>query len=311
MRGFWTRFGWRLDLEDNFGVLEHLVGLLGRLIHSDRLRAEALVFRFIQRFAGTDRENKALGALADKLAVLWVTYETEPAKDQIDRWIADQGHSRDILRTIIVTMREAVVAGLKPPTKDDEGLRHRAQGLIASIVESGCQALAEFYDAEDKDNADLGAAKVGSELIDIAAQELYFATGMAVNEDQQVIDDAGLETYLREVAPILMRIGDYASPHTVYNLLQLIEILVPIGPTITFDVTSHAVRTGGTMGGYQYESPGADVMVRLVGVFLADHKEIFEDDARRAALVYCLEIFMEAGWTSARRLLYRLPELIQ
>ncbi len=65
------------------------------------------------------------------------------------------------------------------------------------------------------------------------------------------------------------------------------------------------------MGGYQYESLGADVMVRLVGVFLADHKEIFEDDARRAALVDCLEIFMEAGWTSARRLLYRLPELIQ
>jgi hypothetical protein len=27
--------------------------------------------------------------------------------------------------------------------------------------------------------------------------------------------------------------------------------------------------------------------------------------------VDCLEIFMEVGWTSARKLLYRLPELLQ
>jgi hypothetical protein len=46
-------------------------------------------------------------------------------------------------------------------------------------------------------------------------------------------------------------------------------------------------------------------------MFLADHKEIFEAAGRRAALIDCLETFMEAGWPAARRLLYRLPELIQ
>ncbi len=52
-------------------------------------------------------------------------------------------------------------------------------------------------------------------------------------------------------------------------------------------------------------------MVRLISSFLADSKEIFEAKERRQALVDCLEIFMEAGWPSARKLLYRLPELLQ
>ena len=67
----------------------------------------------------------------------------------------------------------------------------------------------------------------------------------------------------------------------------------------------------GRQSGYQNEALGVDLLVKLVGVFLADHKEIFEDANRRAALVDCLEIFLEAGWPAARRLLYRLPELIQ
>ena len=52
-------------------------------------------------------------------------------------------------------------------------------------------------------------------------------------------------------------------------------------------------------------------MVRLISSFLADSKEIFGTEERRQALVDCLEIFMDAGWPSARKLLYRLPELLQ
>jgi hypothetical protein len=49
--------------------------------------------------------------------------------------------------------------------------------------------------------------------------------------------------------------------------------------------------------------------IRIVGVCLADHRNIFRDEVRRQALVDCLDVFIEAGWPSARRLIYRLPEL--
>ena len=49
----------------------------------------------------------------------------------------------------------------------------------------------------------------------------------------------------------------------------------------------------------------------MFGVFLADHRDLFEDAARRTTLVRCLDVFLEAGWPAARKLLYRLPELLQ
>ena len=73
----------------------------------------------------------------------------------------------------------------------------------------------------------------------------------------------------------------------------------------------HAVRSGGKLTGYQFESMGADLLVKLVGLFLADHDELFVEKDRRNALIDCLELFMDAGWPPAQRLLYRLPELMQ
>jgi hypothetical protein len=148
-----------------------------------------------------------------------------------------------------------------------------------------------------------------AELVDKAAMQLYFATGRAIGGSG--IDDAACAVFLHEVSPTLELIGHQPNAHTIYQLLQLIEVLAPQDPIKAFDLTAHAIRTGGSKGGYQFEALGAELMVRLISGFLADNKEIFEDEARRQALVDCLEIFMEAGWSSARKLLYRLPELLQ
>ena len=67
--------------------------------------------------------------------------------------------------------------------------------------------------------------------------------------------------------------------------------------------------TAGRKQGYQFESLGADRFVAVIGVFLADHRELFSNVDRRGQLVACLDVFVEAGWPAARRLLYRLPEL--
>jgi len=57
---------------------------------------------------------------------------------------------------------------------------------------------------------------------------------------------------------------------------------------------------------------GADCFVEVIGHFLADHRELFlTDEIRRRNLIACLDTFMQAGWPAARRLLYRLPELLQ
>lgn len=70
------------------------------------------------------------------------------------------------------------------------------------------------------------------------------------------------------------------------------------------------LRTTG-VARYEHEPMGAAQFVELVGRYLADHRSIFDNEVRRAKLMECIALFVEAGWPEARLLFQRLPELIQ
>ena len=94
-------------------------------------------------------------------------------------------------------------------------------------------------------------------------------------------------------------------------MMQILEGQVTIDPRGMFDLLTGLMLSAGRRSGFQYEQLGADLFVRLVGIYLADHKEIFDDPERRQALVACLDVFISAGWPAARRLLYHLADLAQ
>jgi hypothetical protein len=309
-KGFWVRLSIRLDRETNFGVLGHGMDLLRRVLHVDHESTAAHLFQLMRRFDGTVDEARVTDLVADLVAILAVTYTNPDAQARLALWLDDPIVHKDPLHKIVVTLREAIGIGLRPGEGDETALRHRAQQLLHSVVMAANQGLVGYDPGVALPEERVEELRACIELLNVAGMQLYFATGRT-NGDEGGLTEAGCDIFLQETAKTIERIGDSASPQTVYHLMQLIEILAPFGPTTAFDLTAHVIGAGGRLGGYQYESLGADLMVRLVGTFLADHKEIFEDDRRRRALVDCLEIFMEAGWTTARRLLYRLPELIQ
>lgn len=307
---FWTRLSTRFSNETNSGVLPHLVNLLRRVLHADHTRTETQLLDALSRFDGTTNQASLIELTADIVAILAIAYSSESANAMLSRWIEEPVAHVKPLRKIVTTLRGAVALGLRPGEPEDSGSRHRAQAMLHRIVLSANRVLAEYDPRVEVPIAKVEAFRACMNLLDTAGMELYFATGKARSESGGM-SDAGYATFLAETAETIERIGDRASPHTIYHLMQLIEVLAPYDAARAFDLTAHAIRTGGVQGGYQFESLGADLMVRLVGTFLADNKEIFENEARRQALVDCLEIFMEAGWTAARRLLYRLPELVQ
>ena len=300
----------RLNRETNFGVLDVVVDVLRRVLHADPTQTEVQLSAVLNRFRDTAEEERLVEMTADLLTILAITYSSPAADAILCRWIAEPVVHKGPLHKIIVTLREAIVLGLRPGQAEDIAVRHRAQALLHRIV-LAANAPLEGYDPKVMIPDDqVEAMRACMNLLDIAGMELYFATGRA-GGGTNVLSDTGCATFLDEIATTIERIGDNASPHTVYHLMQLIEVLAPYSAAKAFDLTAHVIRAGGLRGGYQYESLGADLMVRLVGTFLADDKEIFAYKARRQGLVDCLEIFMEAGWPAAQRLLYRLPELIQ
>ncbi len=86
---------------------------------------------------------------------------------------------------------------------------------------------------------------------------------------------------------------------------------------VTFDARGvflavHRLVMASVGGGYQHELMGADQIVKFVGRYLADHRHIFrEDEQSRAALRELLDVFVKAGWPSARRLTHRLEEVFR
>ncbi|MFZ2266222.1 MAG: ATP-binding protein [Azonexus sp.] len=307
--GFWSRLTFRLRGETNLAVLKSLVGVLQSVIHADTERTEPLVYELMARFVDTPKELEVEDMLSDLFGILHVTYDRAAADAKLTDWMACPADHSSALGTILYTLREAVLLGLKADQPGNDDVRRRSQALMHRIVIAADSQLAAADLSQPLPEEELARLRACAELVDKAVMQLYFATEHATGGSG--LDDAACAVFLNEVSPTLELIGRQPNAHTIYQLLQLIELLAPQDPIKAFDLTAHAIRTGGSMGGYQFEALGAELMVRLVSGFLADNKEIFEGEARRQALVDCLEIFMEVGWTSARKLLYRLPELLQ
>ncbi|ACI58859.1 conserved hypothetical protein (plasmid) [Rhizobium leguminosarum bv. trifolii WSM2304] len=314
--GFWRRLSARLSGEGNQSVIDHVsAAVLGRVVHEEPEKVETLALALLERFNGEPaRQARMRDTVSDLLAILWVTHERRASLEVVASWIAEPAaHSAEILK-ILRTLRGALIAGLKDQAVlEERGLRHRSQKIASEVVLTANRVLKAYYENDRSAPEQSEKARDCALLLDAVCMELFFAAG--AGRDTGVAEGSlrgdAMATFFDEVSPTLQALGDFATPQTVYYLIQLLEFLLPANPARTFDLTVHALRSGGRRTGYQFESLGADLLVRLVGVFLADHKELFDDDARRAALIDCLEIFMEAGWPAARRLLYRLPELIQ
>lgn len=311
---FWQLLKEHVTNEPNLTVLEHLVGgVISRLIHSDQERTLELLLLLSQREeTGSDRQRRLHKAIADKFTILWVTYESTEAKYVIDQWIAEPWKHSEATSKIITTLREAIVTGIGDTDEKYRSLRFRSQTLISAIVSAANTRLARGVGDPAPDGPAGEELRECARLIDTAGMQMFFATD--INGDGAADDGSelrpGLDVFLEENVELLKQIGRYAQPHTIYYLLQVIERLVDVDAGAAFDLAVSILQSS-TRFGYQNDTLGVDLMVKLVGVFLADHKGIFENSARRTALIDCLEIFMDAGWPAARRLLYRLPEFIQ
>jgi hypothetical protein len=148
-----------------------------------------------------------------------------------------------------------------------------------------------------------------------ACSSYYFGSGAFPERNGEHVapirSDAGKSRFISDTETILRRIGDVAVPHTMYELVQLFDFLLAGNPAVCFDLFAHALTTSGRKQGFQLEALSVDVLVRVVSRCLADHAYIFRDESRRKRLIECLDIFVEAGWPAALRLLYGLPDALR
>jgi hypothetical protein len=312
------------------GVLGFFVGgPLMRLAgpEPDRcIRLIDLIFERLPAEASEESERKRdtfeepVGYLA---AQLWVGRAREGARSWIDHWQSDLASGERYLWHTISALRAALFAGFAPNAREeDAAVQRRAREIVEAIVIASAKAVrtaepilraGEAADAERK--ATEGLYLAGNRLIEHSCNQLYFGSGAF--QSQPSDEGAGLQThetmrrFLAEYSPLLERIGHSGSTSTIHHLIELYAHLAAADPAAVFDQIATLLLGPAVREEYQYEALGTDVLVRLVRRYLADHRAIFDDPTRRARLVQVLELFSNAGWPEALRLVYELPDLLR
>lgn len=295
--------------EANPAVLRYVSGPVGVLSGADAQRAFGLVADILRRVAVGARDD---GALMQLLGHLAFAKALPQAKTLVESWLTNpEGHDKQ-LRGLLVQMRYVLTGGYDDPDAARTDGRAATRGRVQAYVLALAQACAPSIEGWIARGGEPTPGEIEAvKLVDFLADELFFGVGAAGrNEKLSIVSKAGQRRFLDDMTPLIGDLGAKGTPHAVHHLLQLLAGLVEADPGTVFDLVAGALLRPGGVAKYEHEPLGAPHFVKLIGVFLADHRELFEDEARRRLLIDCIAVFVDAGWPEARRLLQSLPELL-
>jgi hypothetical protein len=307
--------------EKNRGVLKFFANyFLNRTVHADPPRIEELALLIQSReFNRADEATRSLSEeIGNIIALLWISHGREVSRQMLEKWIADpHAHEAELGRAIFIS-RDALVLRYRSTEACDEGITRRAQDFCAWTVNAMAEGLERYLDMVRQTEPTEAERERGAryaKLLGEMTNQIYFASGAfrSGEREETLLDSVEAKrAFLADMSTVLARVAEVGTPDTIYHLIELLGYLTPANPALVFDLVARALLGGGKRHNFQFESLGADRFVEIVGLFLADHRELFSaDERRRKDLVSCLEVFTEAGWPAARRLLYRLPELLR
>jgi hypothetical protein len=314
--------------EDHPGVLGFFVaGPVHQLNWEDPQRIERLVSSILTRLPdeATSEESAkrntledAIGALASQL---WVGQGRPGAREWFRRWCAELKDGKPFLWPAVSVLRSALFARFaEPDSEQAAGIQLRAREVVLEVVAAAAAGLQEAEnlaaqgdEASNKRAQDLYVAS--DAILHHVSNQFYFGSGAYQNSSRG--DAPGLTTaqqkrsFLEEYRETLSLIGTVGTPGTLHHLIELYAFLVEAAPETVFDSVSELIVGPASKEGYQFESLGADVLVKLIRHYLADYRSIFSGAERRSRLVAVLELFSNAGWPEALKLLFELPDLLR
>ncbi|MGX9696679.1 hypothetical protein ACWYXK_06800 [Janthinobacterium lividum] len=303
-------------------------GPLSCIRTADSERTESLLKTVIQRFplhdggySHKEREfEQALGAIA---TCLYVGQGRAACLVYLHAWLQNIDDASDLLWSAVSTLRQALFLKYKESASDEDGgIQDRAREVLALVVAAAASSMPVALSTY---NASLEGSKerIASErvyrsavrLLEHCVNQLYFGSGAFTRNNSQgavVLDSpTSKRSFLADYHIILLEIGQSGDPAATHHLVELYEFIADGEPATVFDQVAALLIGPAAREGYHFESLGLDVVVRIVRRYLADYRELFESPARRSALIEILELFSNAGWPEAFKLLYELPDLMR
>jgi len=226
------------------------------------------------------------------------------------------------VRDLVVDTRDLLTHGpVDPSDREQDAVRKRAFVIIERILNSVLSEIKTIDDSKFKAGIKLSPDEAEefkglAQIIDTIGTEIYFASGAydelhgQQKQDKKILTTDEKKRFLYEADNLLNCLSDFGMfPSLTHHLLETLEVYIPLDPTNIFGKIGRIV-TMAQSGGYQYESLAADLIVKIIERYLAEYSWVFrEQEQCQRTLLKILDIFVNAGWPSARRLTYRLEEI--
>jgi hypothetical protein len=311
--------------EASRGVLQGLLsGPLQRLAGPNPDRVANLTRTIFDRVREGPGAKRVREVCVGIFASLYIWRNQTQCGEVILDIVANPATFPDETPNLLSHLREPLIhSPSHSPDPSQDAIRHRAMDLLHRILRSAGDGLREIeqrhYRAPFSDwpPQDQETTKSLVRLIDHVGREVYFASGaydkkkQSQREEDKTQTDERAESFYREARPILDELADAGLPSVTHHLLETLEFFIPLDHRGVSLCIGRVIRAG-QRGGYQYESLAADLVVKLVERYLAEYRTLLREDVEcRQTLIEILDIFVQAGWPSARRLTYRLEEIFR
>lgn len=312
----WSLVNYFAQNEPSAQVREALLHTIARFASDQLERAATTVSAMYEREATGDRRESLLRALAQTLFELWIWRGERRGRALVDDWAAEIERDAELARNVLVALRDPVTHG--GDGEEHSAIRWRSIGAWADLSRAAGEAFHRYSERlrtgdvlSDDEQASL--REIG-QLLDTSASEMYFASGSYAEKTKSADERLGpdkRERFYREAAPVLDVLVSIGLPSIAHHVLETLAGFVEIDPRGVL-LRIGSVLEAGRAWGYQLESLAEQEFVALVERYLASHRDLLmRDRAAREVLVRALESFVEAGWPSARRLMYGLDDMFR
>lgn len=292
------------------------INALGGITLDDIPRAISLIKQVFDRFGQEDDDSgdKCVSFAINLITDLAISIGNTEAQAILDGYIAKIRSYPGIIRGLVARYSDKLMIGNpSDPADERHAIRKRAFAFYISVADAARterDRVAEGRSVKTSgtwSNEDQDAYREMLSVLDEIAMRLLHCSGGGYNEGTP--DPTALQARLyQEAAPIMARLLDIGFPHATHHIVQYLERFIPVDPAGVFAQIVQTVRMAEVFG-YAVEQLAADQIVGIVDEYLADHSNVFADEARLKDLVDLLDILIRAGWPRAQELSFRLVEI--
>ena len=314
----WELIG-SLAEDQSYRIRLEIVAKLDQCARSHPDRALALVANMLERARTARGKPKEVTRACIACLAGYYLWRDDPTAKKSIRGIVEElpAIAQDASR-VFPTLREALK--YVEPANPERALRtrERAAQLFNGIVTKAVPTMRELIAKRLRDEEPTPLERAHFDDLEhfliVCGSELYFASG-AFQEHRHALPPIlttpeQTELYCA-IAPSWDLLAEIGTPQLVHHLVQTLEMFVPIDPVRVFLLIGRSVLAG-RLWSYHFESQAVDLVVRVIRTYIAENRSIFERSPEcLRVLRELLDLFITAGWPSARTVAYRVDEVFR